>query len=245
MLLPQAGAPGGGSIQRHRATPLQVTFHHTSLTVWFAKCSDSAKQLQFSVPFSKLHSTSGCNLHGILDTWGAIYSKTGLCVQLPACVLAQKGVTGACRSTVFFNHLDLHCCRFASEHVAAQAAAAAAAGGNPNAAGNGSSTLPAGGDPLSQPMALSAVAAADVRRVAVRTYVVPLLIGLATTSSSTRAKLWASNGLDIFLQLLGIEVCWLGGLMCQQRTVFFYSCKLTRTCSIKLVCTCDGPQGVA
>lgn len=97
--------------------------------------------------------------------------------------------------------------------MAAQAAAAAAAGGgNPNAAGNGSSTLPAGGDPLSQPMALSAVAAADVRRVAVRTYVVPLLIGLATTSSSTRAKLWASNGLDIFLQLLGIEVsCWLGG----------------------------------
>jgi hypothetical protein len=35
---------------------------------------------------------------------------------------------------------------------------------------------------------------------------VPLLIGLATTSSSTRAKLWASNGLDIFLQLLGTEV---------------------------------------
>jgi len=32
---------------------------------------------------------------------------------------------------------------------------------------------------------------------------VPMLIGLASTSSSTRAKLWASNGLDIFLQLLG------------------------------------------
>eukprot|EP00879_Flechtneria_rotunda_P019896 GHRR01020912.1.p1 GENE.GHRR01020912.1~~GHRR01020912.1.p1 ORF type:complete len:211 (+),score=94.84 GHRR01020912.1:406-1038(+) len=38
-----------------------------------------------------------------------------------------------------------------------------------------------------------------------RSYVVPLLIGMATTSSSTRAKLWASNGLDIFLQLLSTE----------------------------------------
>ncbi len=100
--------------------------------------------------------------------------------------------------------------RFASEHVAAQAAAAAAAGGTANA--GGSSTLPAVGDPLTQPSAVSAAAAAaDVRRIAVRTYVVPLLIGLATTSSSTRAKLWASIGLDIFLQLLGIEVSWRGG----------------------------------
>jgi hypothetical protein len=98
------------------------------------------------------------------------------------------------------------CCRFASEHVAA-AAAAAAAGGGTNAGGASSSTLPAGSDPLTQPGVLSATAAADARRSAVRTYVVPLLIGLATTSSSTRAKLWASNGLDIFLQLLGTEVC--------------------------------------
>lgn len=95
-------------------------------------------------------------------------------------------------------------CRFASEHVAA-AAAAAAAGSNDPAAGP-NSALPAVGDPLAQPGALSAAAAADTRRMAVRTYVVPLLIGLATTSSSTRAKLWASNGLDIFLQLLGTEV---------------------------------------
>lgn len=94
--------------------------------------------------------------------------------------------------------------RFASEHVAA-AAAATAAGGTANAGGSNSS-LPAVGDPLAQPAALTAAAAADARRVAVRTYVVPLLIGLATTSSSTRAKLWASNGLDIFLQLLGTEV---------------------------------------
>jgi hypothetical protein len=102
------------------------------------------------------------------------------------------------------------CCRFASEHVAA-AAAAAAAGGATNAAGATSSTLPAGSDPLTQPGVLSTTAAAtDARRSAVRTYVVPLLIGLATTSSSTRAKLWASNGLDIFLQLLGTEVCTAG-----------------------------------
>jgi hypothetical protein len=37
-------------------------------------------------------------------------------------------------------------------------------------------------------------------------YVLPLLCGMVSTSSSTRAKLWASNGLDIFLQLLGTEV---------------------------------------
>jgi hypothetical protein len=33
-----------------------------------------------------------------------------------------------------------------------------------------------------------------------------MLIGMASTSSSTRAKLWACSGLDIFLQLLGEEV---------------------------------------
>jgi hypothetical protein len=53
---------------------------------------------------------------------------------------------------------------------------------------------------------LSAAAAADARRAAVRAYVLPLLCGMVSTSSSTRAKLWASNGLDIFLQLLGTEV---------------------------------------
>jgi hypothetical protein len=42
--------------------------------------------------------------------------------------------------------------------------------------------------------------------VAVRGFVVPMLIGMASTSSSTRAKLWACNGIDIFLQLLGEEV---------------------------------------
>jgi len=72
--------------------------------------------------------------------------------------------------------------------------------GGSGAAGGSSNTLPVGSDPLSQPGAVSA-AAAEARRLAVRTMVVPLLIGLATTSSSTRAKLWASNGLDIFLQL--------------------------------------------
>jgi hypothetical protein len=102
--------------------------------------------------------------------------------------------------------LHLHVvCRFASEHVAATAAATAA-GGTANAGGGSNTALPAVGDPLAQPAALTAAAAADTRRMAVRTYVVPLLIGLATTSSSTRAKLWASNGLDIFLQLLGTEV---------------------------------------
>jgi hypothetical protein len=53
---------------------------------------------------------------------------------------------------------------------------------------------------------LSAAAASDARRAAVRAYVLPLLCGMVSTSSSTRAKLWASNGLDIFLQLLGTEV---------------------------------------
>lgn len=42
----------------------------------------------------------------------------------------------------------------------------------------------------------------DPRRVAFRSHVVPLLMGLVSTSSSTRAKLWASNGLDLFLQML-------------------------------------------
>lgn len=90
--------------------------------------------------------------------------------------------------------------------AAAAAATAAGGGGSGGTAAGSSAALPAVGDPLAQPAALSAAAAADARRLAVRTYVVPLLIGLATTSSSTRAKLWASNGLDIFLQLLGTEV---------------------------------------
>ena len=53
---------------------------------------------------------------------------------------------------------------------------------------------------------LTGAAAAEARRAAVRGFVVPMLIGMASTSSSTRAKLWACNGLDIFLQLLGEEV---------------------------------------
>eukprot|EP00775_Hariotina_reticulata_P013544 gene13544-13671_t len=93
-----------------------------------------------------------------------------------------------------------HLCRFASEAVAAAAAA------QQGMAPNSSSVLsPVAGDPLAEPAALSAAAAQEARRAAVRTFVVPLLIGMASTSSSTRAKLWASNGLDIFLQLLGTE----------------------------------------
>ncbi|KIZ03198.1 hypothetical protein MNEG_4758 [Monoraphidium neglectum] len=52
---------------------------------------------------------------------------------------------------------------------------------------------------------LTGAAAAEARRAAVRGFVVPMLIGMASTSSSTRAKLWACSGLDIFLQLLGEE----------------------------------------
>lgn len=70
-----------------------------------------------------------------------------------------------------------------------------------------SNTLaPAVGDPLADPAILSAQAASDARRAAVRTFVLPMLIGLVHTSSSTRAKLWASNGLDLFLQLMATEV---------------------------------------
>lgn len=53
---------------------------------------------------------------------------------------------------------------------------------------------------------LTGAAASEARRAAVRGFVVPMLIGMASTSSSTRAKLWACNGIDIFLQLLGEEV---------------------------------------
>jgi len=77
-----------------------------------------------------------------------------------------------------------HLCRFAVESSPAAAAVQRGAGG--------------AGDPLTGP--------AEARRVAVRGFVVPMLIGMASTSSSTRAKLWACNGIDIFLQLLGEEV---------------------------------------
>jgi hypothetical protein len=39
-----------------------------------------------------------------------------------------------------------------------------------------------------------------------RSYVVALLISMVSCSSSTRAKMWAGNGLDIFLQLLSEDV---------------------------------------
>lgn len=74
--------------------------------------------------------------------------------------------------------------------------------------GNSSSNpvSPSIGDPLADPAVLSAQAAAEARRIAVRTLVLPMLIGMVHTSSSTRAKLWASNGLDLFLQLMATEV---------------------------------------
>jgi hypothetical protein len=45
-----------------------------------------------------------------------------------------------------------------------------------------------------------------VKQQSFRSYVVALLIGMVSCSSSTRAKLWAGNGLDIFLQLLSEDV---------------------------------------
>lgn len=53
---------------------------------------------------------------------------------------------------------------------------------------------------------LTPAAAAEQRRLALRSFAAPMLIGMASTSSSTRAKLWACSGVDILLQLLGEEV---------------------------------------
>ncbi|WIA33289.1 hypothetical protein OEZ86_006429 [Tetradesmus obliquus] len=97
-----------------------------------------------------------------------------------------------------------HLCRFASEAVSSYHAPQAAPGSSA-AAASSSASAAAAGDPLADPAVLSAAAAADARRAAVRAYVLPLLCGMVSTSSSTRAKLWASSGLDIFLQLLGTE----------------------------------------
>lgn len=37
---------------------------------------------------------------------------------------------------------------------------------------------------------------------AFRGFVVPMLVGMVTCSSSTRSRLWATNGPDVFLHLL-------------------------------------------
>lgn len=53
--------------------------------------------------------------------------------------------------------------------------------------------------------ALSGAAAAQWRSI--RWAVVALLQDMVGCSPATRAKLWASNGLDLFLALLAEEVC--------------------------------------
>jgi hypothetical protein len=94
-----------------------------------------------------------------------------------------------------------HLCRLAAD-VASQGAQ----GGALAAAATPLAAAILAGDPLGNPMQLTPEQALAARRAAVRLHVVPMLIGLASTSSSTRAKLWASSGLDIFLMLLAESV---------------------------------------
>jgi hypothetical protein len=99
-----------------------------------------------------------------------------------------------------------HLCRLAAD-VASQGAQ----GGALAAAATPLAAAILAGDPLGNPMQLTPEQALAARRAAVRLHVVPMLIGLASTSSSTRAKLWASSGLDIFLMLLAESVSEVGG----------------------------------
>lgn len=111
-----------------------------------------------------------------------------------------------CRISQEICCLALWCSRFANELVSSYHAPATAAN---NANSSSNALAPAVGDPLADPAVLSVKAAVEARRAAVRALVLPLLIGMVHTSSSTRAKLWASNGLDLFLQLMATEVgCW-------------------------------------
>lgn len=64
--------------------------------------------------------------------------------------------------------------------------------------GPGASTSPG-------PMAAAAAGGAAARWSMLRMMVVPLLMGMVKTSASTRAKMWASSGLDILLQMLSME----------------------------------------
>jgi hypothetical protein len=103
-----------------------------------------------------------------------------------------------------------HLCRMTVEAAAVGGLGSSgmqSAGANtPSGAAAAAATVRLGGDPLGSPAGLTAEQAAEASRSAMRQHMVPMLIGLASTSSSTRAKLWASNGLDIFLQLLGEAV---------------------------------------
>jgi hypothetical protein len=101
--------------------------------------------------------------------------------------LWRPPVHGRTRQVAATAGIVQHLCRFAVES-------------SPALLGQQAGQLPPVLDPL------TGAAATEARRAAVRGFVVPMLIGMASTSSSTRAKLWACNGIDIFLQLLGEEV---------------------------------------
>ena len=100
-----------------------------------------------------------------------------------------------------------HLCRMTLEAAAVGGLGVAAVpSSEATTPGGAAAAAAARSDPLGGPLVLGVEQAAEGSRVAMRQFMVPMLIGLASTSSSTRAKLWASNGLDIFLQLLGESV---------------------------------------
>jgi hypothetical protein len=71
-----------------------------------------------------------------------------------------------------------------------------------------------------------------------RGFVVTMLVNLVSCSSSTRAKLWAASGLDVFLHLLAEQVTRgkpASTLIDKELTVAYASYPLAQSCSIRML----------
>eukprot|EP00878_Enallax_costatus_P026428 GHUV01028360.1.p1 GENE.GHUV01028360.1~~GHUV01028360.1.p1 ORF type:complete len:341 (+),score=134.42 GHUV01028360.1:226-1248(+) len=140
------------------------------------------------VPFLSRQTEAVMGQDVVLQALGALYNICKFNKKVHLEVAATAGIIP-------------HLCRFANELSSSYQAPAAANSAN----SSGNALAPAVGDPLADPAVLQAQAAVEARRTAVRALVLPMLLGMVHTSSSTRAKLWASNGLDLFLTLMANE----------------------------------------
>mmetsp|Transcript_24751 Transcript_24751/g.62835 ORF Transcript_24751/g.62835 Transcript_24751/m.62835 type:complete len:1266 (-) Transcript_24751:519-4316(-) len=136
---------------------------------------------------------------------------TGHEVQLEAlqalyniCKFNKKVHLEAAANVNAIAHL-VHFAQKGIEATAAVAAASAAAVDTSTPGPSSSAQTPAGASLSGTGAAAAAAspaAAAAARWASIRGYVVPMLVGMVSCSASTRAKLWAVGGLDLFLQLL-------------------------------------------